>query len=91
MGWINSLDLEDIARILVAVLVVAPAIVFTVETSEGNPILIKLAKFAGLVVSALPLIGYLLYRLGDRESGYSGRCGVMALLGVFLMLLAGAM
>jgi hypothetical protein len=35
-------------------------------------------------------MGYLLYRQGERESGHFDRRGVMALVGVFLMFLAGA-
>jgi hypothetical protein len=61
------------------------AIVFTVQTSRGNAVLVKLGKFLGLVVSIVPIVGLFFY-LGFRRrpSGYGEKCGVMALLGVLL-------
>ncbi len=57
------MQLETIAGIVVGIIVLAPALFFTYETSEGQGVPLKLAK----------------------------RCGVMAIIGVFLMILSGGL
>ena len=86
------MQLETIAGIVVGIIVLAPALFFTYETSEGQGVPLKLAKFVGLVLSAFPLIGLVLWRLCHGSvTGYGQRCGVMALIGVFLMVLSGGL
>jgi hypothetical protein len=61
------------------------AIWFTVETSKRDPILTKFGKFVGLVISAVPIVGLIMFVVFRRRpSGYGERCGVMAILGVIL-------
>lgn len=86
------MELETIVAIVVGVLVLAPALFFTWETSDGQGLALKAAKFLGLIASVFPLIGVALWRLRrDSESGYGQRCAVMAILGVFLMILSGTL
>ena len=86
------MELEQIGAIVIGIIVLAPAAYFTYDTSEGDGILMKAAKFLGLVASAAVWpIGVVLWRFrSGYQSGYGERCGVMALIGLFLMILAGA-
>lgn len=69
------------------------AIVFTVKSSKGEGVLVKIGKLFGMLFAIIPIVGLIMYvALRGRPSGYGEKCGVMALLGVvwFVVRSAGA-
>ncbi len=57
--------------------------VFTAQTSQADSILWKPAKFLGLTVSLVPIVGAIMWVIfKGRPSGYGEKCGAMAVIGV---------
>ncbi len=73
-------------------IILAVMVSFTVQTSRGNAIPVKAAKFVGLFVSFMPIIAILMYVIfRGKPSGYGEKCGAMGLIGMgwYMVLQAG--
>jgi hypothetical protein len=64
-------------------IIVVVAVSFTIQTSRGDNPILKIAKFFGMCISLVPIIGLILYlSTKGRPSGYGEKCGAMALIGI---------
>jgi hypothetical protein len=76
-----------VLRLVLLLLVVS----FTVETSKGDAVPTKIAKFLGLLVSIVPIIGLIMFVVArGKKSGFGERCAAMAVAGVIVYLVTRA-
>lgn len=85
-------NLWSIFSLLVFGLILVVAVAFTLRTSRGDNLFLKLLKSMGMFVSLIPLAGLIIYLSAKgRPSGYGEKCGIMALIGLgwYVVLQAG--
>lgn len=76
---------QAVVFLVLKLVVLGLAIVFAVETSRGDRVLTKIAKFLGLFISVIPIVGLIFYLFArGKKSGFGERCGGIALAGIAL-------
>lgn len=80
--------LGAVATLAIFVSVLVTSVVFTVQTSHGNSIGLRILKFLGLWLSAVPVAAIIMYVIfRGRPTRYGERCAIMGIMGLGWRLL----